>query len=108
MAISQVLAISILTFSNRLGLFVPICLSKMKPGTAYQVSDRALSGCFDIDTFIEVRVRQFAADLLDDLDVLEVGGTLSCDGVSAFGWWGCSWSQTCRRRTASTARFAKV
>lgn len=50
----QVLAIKILTFSNRLGLFVPICLSKMKPSTTMKSDVCTLSEFLDTITFIEV------------------------------------------------------
>jgi hypothetical protein len=55
-------------------------------------------------TLVEVRVGQAAADLFDDLDVIEVGRALP--GVRL-----CRAATRCRRtfnrRTASTARFAK-
>lgn len=78
-----VLAIRILTFSILFGWFTPIFLSSRKPGSGGQVSrTRRLADDITGLTFVQVRVRQVAAQLLDDVDGVQVPGALQAhDGV---------------------------
>lgn len=75
------MAIMILAFSMRFGELTAMVFSRMKPGewmaeASQQRFPRQTDGTGQERTLVEVRVRQLAANLLDDLNVLEVRRSL--------------------------------
>ncbi len=63
-------AIKIFAFSNRLGERTPIDLSRMKPEKDIEM--KAIERRTQTHTLVQIRVGQLAADLLDDLDMIQV------------------------------------
>lgn len=75
----HVLAIKIRAFSNRFGELTAIVLLRMKPER--QTSKSRQGGEDRMLTFIQIRVGQFAAHFLDDLDVLQIYGSLDKSSI---------------------------